>query len=95
MARCTTAAATAESTPPDRPQMARPSASDLLADVRDRLVDDVDHGPGGTAAGGAQEVRQHLQALLGVHDLGVELHAVEAARRVLEGGYRGRRPSMP
>ena len=64
--------------------------SELLADIGDGLVDDVDHGPGGTAAGGAQEVLQHLQPLLGVHDLGVELHSVEAARRVLERGHRGR-----
>ena len=38
-ARCTISAATEESTPPDRPQIARPSP-DLLADQRDLLVDD-------------------------------------------------------
>ena len=40
MAFCTMAAATAESTPPDRPQIARLLA-DLLADRGDLLLDDV------------------------------------------------------
>ena len=34
------AAATDESTPPERPQMTRPSLADLRADLRDRLVDE-------------------------------------------------------
>ena len=88
MARCTSAAATAESTPPDSPQIARPVA-DLGADLLDLLLDDVDHRPGRPAAGDVeQEVLEHLLAVLGVQHLGVPLHAGEPAVEVLEGGDR-------
>ena len=79
--RCTSAAATAESTPPDRPQIARlsPTCARIALDL---LVDDVDHRPGRPAAGDVvEEVLEHLLPVLGVQDLGVELHAGEAARR--------------
>ena len=49
MALCTSAAATAESTPPDRPQMARPVA-DLGPDGVDRGLDDRAHRPRRLAA---------------------------------------------
>ena len=92
MARCTIAAATAESTPPDSAQMARPRLADLLADPLDLLVDDVDHRPGLAAAGDlVQEVLEHLLAVLGVQHLGVPLDPGEAAPGVLEGGDRGDR----
>ena len=84
MARCTRAAATAESTPPDSPQIDE-LVADLLADRVDLLVDDVAHRPGRTAAGDLeQEVLEHLLAVLGVHHLGVELHAGHALLDVLE-----------
>ena len=84
MARCTSAAATAESTPPDRPQIARPSpiwsrtcSTSAVGDVRGR--------PGRVDAGEfVQEPAQHLLAVRGVHHLGVVLHACQPARRVLE-----------
>ena len=77
MARCTIAAATAESTPPESAQIARPSpiCARMLLDL---LVDDVDHRPGRAAAGDVvQEVLEHLLAVLGVQHLGVPLHAGE------------------
>jgi hypothetical protein len=52
MARWISAAATDESTPPDRPRMTSSSA-DLRADARDRLVDVVAHVP---VAGAAADV---------------------------------------
>ncbi len=94
IARCTTAAATAESTPPESPQMARPESPIWLADALDLLLDDVDHRPGRPAAGDVeQEVLEHLLAVLGVHHLGVPLDPGQAALDVLErcdrGGHRG------
>ena len=95
MARCTIAAATAESTPPDSAQIARPLA-DLLADRLDLLLDDVEHRPGLAAAGDVvQEVLEHLLAVLGVQHLGVPLDAGQAAPDVLEGRDRGDRRSRP
>ena len=89
IARCTSAAATAESTPPDSPQIARPVA-DLLADRVDLLLDDVDHRPGLPAARDVvQEVLEDVLAVLGVHHLGVPLDAGEPAVEVLERGDRG------
>ena len=82
IARSTSAAATDESTPPDRPHTARPVAPTRAATaatasptkpaiVHDRLA----------AADAKQEVRQDLAAARRVRDLGVELHAPELARR--------------
>ena len=84
MARCTIAAATAESTPPDSAQIARPSP--ICSRMRvDLLVDDVDHRPGRAAAGDVEEeVLEHLLAVLGVQHLGVPLDAGQAAVGVLE-----------
>ena len=84
IARCTIAAATAESTPPESAQIARPSpiCARMLLDL---LVDDVDHRPGRAAAGDVvQEVLEHLLAVLGVQHLGVPLHAGQPAVGVLE-----------
>ena len=56
----------------------RPALADLGADRLDLLLDDVDHGPGGPAAGDLeQEVFEHLLAVLGVQHLGVPLDAGE------------------
>ncbi len=89
MARCTRAAATAESTPPDNPQMARPEPT-CAADGGHGGVDDRRHRPGGLATAGlVEEALEHGLAFGGVHHLGVELHAVAGAGHVLEGGRRG------
>ena len=81
-------AATDESTPPDRPQITRPPP-DLRADARDLGVAEAGHGPVAAAAGDVVgEVAQQLRAVRRVHDLGVELHAVEAPRVVGDGGER-------
>ena len=63
MALCTRAAATAESTPPDSPQIARPVA-DLRPDRLDLLLDDRRHRPRRPAAAGV--VEEPLQQLLAV-----------------------------
>ena len=68
------------------------AGADLLADAGDLLGDDVAAVPvGGDAGGAVQEVLEHVLAVLGVLDLGVPLHAVEAALVVGERGDRGRR----
>ncbi len=92
MARWTSAAATAESTPPDSPQMAwaEPTWARIALDL---LLDDAAHGPGRGAAGRGQEPAQHGLAVLGVQHLGVELDAVQAPAGVLGGGHRGGRRS--
>ena len=88
IALCTSAAATAESTPPDSPQITR-SVADLGADLVDRLLDDRRVRPRRPAAAHVEQERlEHLLAALGVRDLGVELHAVDAAVAVLERGDR-------
>ena len=67
-----------------------PPVADLVADRLDLLLDDVDHRPGGPAAGDlVQEVLEHLLAVLGVHHLGVPLHAGHPPSSVLEGRDRG------
>jgi predicted ATPase/class 3 adenylate cyclase len=69
------------------------AAADLLADALDLLLNDVQHGPGRTAAGQLEEPAEHAGAVLGVHDLGVELDAEQAAGRVLDRRHRrGRGP---
>ena len=89
MALCTRAAATAESTPPDSPQMARPRA-DLGPHGLDLLLDDRRHRPRRPApAGVVEEALEQLLAVRRVDDLGVELHAVEARARAT----RTRRPA--
>ncbi len=67
----------------------RAPVADLPRGPPRRLLDDVEHGPRGPAARRVEEVLEHLLAVLGVQHLGVELHAVEAAPGVLEGGDRG------
>ena len=67
--------------------------ADLLADARDLLGDHVAGVPvGGDARGAVQEVLDHALPELGVLDLGVPLHAVEALLVVRErrDGRRGR-----
>ncbi len=91
MARCTSAAATAESTPPESPQIARPSptwartcstsASAMLAAVH------VAPMPGELV----QEPAEHLLAVRGVQHLGVVLDARQAPGPVLERGDGGAR----
>ena len=89
IALSTSAAATDESTPPDRPQTARACRPDARFDGRDRLADEPGHRPVRRGvADPEQEVGQDLAAARGVRHLGVELHAPELARRR---GDRGRR----
>ena len=87
MARCTSAAATAESTPPDSPQIARlsPTWARICCDL---LVDDVGHRPGraGSRRCRSRKWLSTCLAVLGVQHLGVELHAGEP---------RGRGPRTP
>ncbi len=81
-------AATALSTPPDRPQMTRPLptwarilAISAGAEMR--------HAPVARQAGdAAHEVADQLAAARGVRHLGVELHGVELALLVGDGGER-------
>ena len=83
-ALCTSSAATAQSTPPER-RAEHPLAADLRADALDLLLDHRGGRPGRRRAGDlVEEVLQHLLAVRRVHDLGVELDAVELARGVLE-----------
>ena len=64
---------------------------DLDADPLDLLLDHGRGRPGGPRAGDAvEEVLQHLLAVRRVHDLRVELDAVQVPVRRLEGGDRGR-----
>ena len=65
---------------------------DLCADPRHLLLDHRGRRPAGRRLGRAvEEVLQHVHAVRGVDDLGMELDAVEAALRSLEGGDRRRR----
>ena len=97
-ARWTSAAATAESTPPDSAQMTSPSEPvargvgvDALADLGDGRVDEVGRRPGRRGAGDADdEVAQDVPAARRVDDLGVELDAVQVAVGVDEAGERRR-----
>ena len=74
-------AATDESTPPERPQMTRPSPT-CCADGGDGLVAVGGHGPVAGEAGEGGEVPEDAGAVDGVVDLGVELHGVEVPGRV-------------
>ena len=63
---------------------------DALADALHGRFDEVGRGPLGRRIGDVQhEVGQHVAAPRRVHDLGVELDAVEVARRVGEAGEGG------
>ena len=69
-----------------------PLRADLRADPLDLLLDHGRRRPGRRRVGDpVEEVLQHVLAVGGVHDLGVELDAVEPPRRILEGrdGRRG------
>ena len=58
----------------------RPAVADLLADPLDLLLDHRARAPGAVGAADVdQEVPQHLLAVGRVHDLGVELDAVDPA----------------
>ena len=66
--------------------------ADGCADARDLLLDHRGRRPGRRRAGDlVEEVLQDLLPVRRVHDLGVELHAVQPARAILEGGDRRRR----
>jgi hypothetical protein len=69
----------------------RAAGADLLADELDLLLDDVQHRPRRAAAGQLEEPRKDRGAVLGVHDLRVELHAEQPVLGVLDGRHRRRR----
>ena len=101
-ARCTSSAATAESTPP-RQRAEHPSVAHLRPDPRHRLVDDVASASSRAAAAAVvEEAFMSSLAVRGVGDLGVELHAVHPALadppsrrpgRVGRGASRGSPPA--
>ena len=67
-------------------------ASDLRADPLDLLLDHRRRRPRGRRVRDVvEEVLQHLHPVRRVHDLGVELHAVDARLGLLERGDRRRR----
>ena len=81
-------AATALSTPPDRPQMTRPAPTSsrmrvICASRKPAIVQVPD-----AARDIAGEIAQQLRAVRGVDDLGMELHAVETTVVVGDGGER-------
>ena len=78
-ALCTSSAATAESTPP-RQGAEHALAPDLRADALDLLLDHRSGCPGRRRISDVvEEVLQHLLPVRRVHDLGMELDAVEPA----------------
>ena len=65
--------------------------ADLGADLGDRVLDDRHVGPRRPAARAFVEERlEHRLAVLGVHHLGVELHAVDRALAIFQAGDRHR-----
>ena len=85
IARWISAAATLESTPPERPQITRPSLP-TWARIRataSSTNDAIDQSPA-APHDAEQPVAEQLGAARRVHDLGVELHAVDLARGVRE-----------
>ena len=74
MARSTSTAATEESTPPERAQIARPLPT-CLAHLRDGGIDEVLRGPGGFGSANIQsEVAQNVCATRRVVNFGMKLH---------------------
>ena len=92
-ASCTSAAATAESTPPERPQITRaePTCSRMRATCSAMTLPLFQSA--GRPAALVQEVLDDPLTVVGVLDLGVPLHAVQAALVAAERGDRrgGRR----
>ena len=88
MASCSSRAVTAESTPPDRPQITRPRPT--WSRMRSgRRLPERGHRPVAMAAGdAAREVLEQGLAARRVHHLGVELHAVDAPGIVGDRGER-------
>ena len=79
-------AATAESTPPERPQITR-ALADLGADRLARLAAERRHRPVALEAGDAvDEIADQPRAVRRVDDFGVEHQAVVAPRLVGDGG---------
>ena len=88
IARCSSAATTDESTPPDSPSRTW-SRAHLLAHARDGVGDDVARLPARLAGADlAHEALDHPCALQRVRHFGVELHRVIAARLVGHGRER-------
>ena len=102
-ARCTSAAATAESTPPESAQMTRPSepVARACASTRARISDTVDSMKlAGVQVGRAPamprtKLRSRSRPRGRVDDLGVELDAVETGGRRRPGPRTASSPSAP
>ena len=89
-------AATEESTPPDRPQMTLPLPDLVRGSRRSRCSRKAAMRPvAGAAATRCTKLASSCAPVGRVHDLGVELHAVEAARVVGDHGDRARRRWWP
>ena len=90
-ALCTRSAATAESTPPESAQSTRsePTAARIRATCSSMTAAGVHVG--GVPGDLVEEVLEDLLPVRRVHDLGVELDAVQPPRPILEGGDRRRR----
>ncbi len=87
MALWTRAAATAESTPPDRAHSTG-DGPDLGPHGGHLALDDRGVGPRrGAVADVVEEALEQVATVLGVDDLGVELHAEDAPLGVVEGGH--------
>ncbi len=81
-ARASSAAQTAESTPPDSPQTTRSAGPTRRGDLGHRPLDEGAHRPGPrVAADPVEEVAQDQRAIGRVRDLGVELQPVERQAR--------------
>ena len=81
-------AATAESTPPDSPQMTRPFPTCALI-LAISVGAELRHGPiAGTARDATHEVGDERGAVRRMHHLGMELDAIETARIVGDGRER-------
>ena len=82
IAWCSKTATTAESTPPGKPANYR-AVANFLPRLGDRGVAEGGHRPAaGAARDAAGEIPQQRRTLRGVHDLGMELDAVEATHGV-------------
>ena len=88
IARWISAAATDESTPPDKPISTRSSRADAGANLGELGLDEARHRPvAGLAADLEHEVAQHLRAARRMHDLGMELDAAQRPSRVRTAAY--------